>query len=254
MPVAEALATKGFRVLAPALRGCAGTRFRSPATPRSGQFSALGRDLLEFVEALHISAPVLVGHDWGARAAAAAVGLNAACASQLVLLSVGYASNVATARMSYAQARNYWYHWYMATPKGASALATDRVAFTRFMWDTWSPGKWYDEHDFSETARAFDNPDWVDVVLHFYRHRWGLAPAHAEHDADESRLAEPPRISVPTLVIHGEADACNAPGTSAGKESFFLGRYERVVLPQVGHFPQKEAPAEVVELITNFVA
>jgi pimeloyl-ACP methyl ester carboxylesterase len=122
----------------PALRGFGPTRFRDATTPRSGQL-ALGRDLLEFIDALGLEQPVLVGHDSGARVAANAVGLRHGAGSHLVMLSVGYGTNDPQQKITYTQARNYWYHWFMATPRGQQAVGQDRRAFTRLMWDTWSP-------------------------------------------------------------------------------------------------------------------
>ncbi|MES2552275.1 MAG: alpha/beta hydrolase, partial [Pseudomonadota bacterium] len=117
--VAHVLADAGYRVLAPALRGFAPTRFRDTGTMRSGQLASLGRDLLDFIDVLQLDQPILVGHDWGARAAANACGLREQVASHLVMLSVGYGTNDPGQPISLQQARNYWYHWFMATPRGA---------------------------------------------------------------------------------------------------------------------------------------
>ncbi|MGE8690140.1 MAG: alpha/beta fold hydrolase [Achromobacter sp.] len=250
--VAERLALAGYRVLCPALRGFGATRFRHARAPRSGELAALGRDLLDFVAALSLRRPVLAGHDWGARAAANACGLQPGVASHLVLLSVGYGTNDPSQALPLAQARNYWYHWFMATPRGADALREDRRAFARYMWDTWSPAGWYEEAQFEEAARAFDNPDWTEVVLHSYRHRWGLADGDPAYAEDAARLAPAPALAVPTLVLHGGADACNQPATSEGKEAWFSGGYERRVLDRVGHFPQREAPHTVADAILKF--
>ncbi|MFF7395855.1 alpha/beta fold hydrolase [Achromobacter sp. NPDC008082] len=254
IPVAERLSAEGYRVLCPALRGFGPTRFRHADTPRSGELAALGRDLLDFIDAMSLAQPTLVGHDWGARATANACGLRPGVAAQLVLLSVGYGTNDPNQPLSLTQARNYWYHWYMATPRGAATVRNDRRAFTRMMWDTWSPGAWYTPAEFDEAARAFDNPDWADVVLHSYRHRWGHAPGDVAYDADTALLTPAPVLSVPTLVLHGGADACNQPATSEGKEGFFSGGYERRVLDRVGHFPQREAPQAVADAILQFCA
>ena len=250
--VAERLAGAGFRVLCPALRGFGPTRFRDPDTPRSGQLSALGRDLLEFVDALGLDQPALVGHDWGARAVANACGLRARAASHLVMLSVGYGTNNPQQTLTYAQARNYWYHWFMATPRGQHAVEEDRRAFTRLMWDTWSPAGWYTEREYDKAAEAFDNQDWAAIVVHSYRHRWGFEPGDPSYAADEVQLNPAPALSVPTLVLHGGADACNHPSSSEGKESCFTGPYRRVVLEGVGHFPHRESPAEVASAVEGF--
>jgi pimeloyl-ACP methyl ester carboxylesterase len=251
--VAPTLADAGWRVLAPALRGFGPTTFRRADTPRSGQLSALGRDLLDFVDALGLKTPALVGHDWGARAVANACGLRAGVASHLVMMSVGYGTNSPDQPLALEQARNYWYHWYMATPRGERTVREDRRAFTRMMWDTWSPPGWVDPQEFEATAAAFDNDDWADVVLHSYRHRWGHAPADPHYDADEARLHPAPVLSVPTLVLHGASDLCNRPELSAGKEGFFRGPYRRELLPGVGHFPQREAPQAVAQALLAFL-
>jgi pimeloyl-ACP methyl ester carboxylesterase len=251
-PVAERLARADCRILCPAVRGFGPTRFRDPGTPRSGQLSALGRDLLEFTDALNLDRPILVGHDWGARAAGNACALRAGCASHLVMLSVGYGTNDPQQPLTYTQARNYWYHWFMATPRGQHAVEEDRRAFTRVMWDTWSPAGWYQEQEFDKAAQSFENPDWARVVVHSYRHRWGYAPGDPSYAADEARLHPPPVLSVPTLVLHGSGDTCNHPDSSLGRERFFAGPYRRVLLNGIGHFPHRESPEDVANAITLF--
>lgn len=250
--VAPALAARGWRVIVPALRGFSPTRFLHPATPRTGQLAAIGRDLLDFIDALGLQQPALVGHDWGARAAANACGLRPGVASHLAMLSVGYGTNAADQPLPFAQARNYWYHWFMATSLGERRVREDRHGFARIMWDTWAPAGWYDEAEFQATAQAFDNDDWADVTLHSYRHRWGLAPGDPRYAADHAALEPAPRLEVPTLVLHGGADGVNHPDTSAGKEPFFDGPYQRKVLDGVGHFPPREAPDRVAEELLRF--
>lgn len=248
------LANEGYRVLAPALRGFGDTKFRADDAMRSGQLAALGRDLLEFLDALDLPSPVLVGHDWGARAVANACGLRPGVARGLVMISVGYGTNDPKQRISFEQTKNYWYHWYLSTERGERTVREDPAAFTRFVWDTWSPPGWFDDTEFTETAKAFDNPDWADVVLHSYRHRWAFVPGDPAYDEDEAALVPAPKLAVPTLVLHGVQDACNHPDTSAGKESFFTGSYRRVLLDGVGHFPQREAPQAVSNELSTFIA
>ncbi|ARN47904.1 alpha/beta fold hydrolase [Pseudomonas aeruginosa] len=252
--LAESLADAGYRVLAPALRGFAPTRFRDASTPRSGQLAALACDLLAFVDSLALQRPLLVGHDWGARAVASACGLREDVASHLVMLSVGYASNDPQQVLSLPQARSFWYQWFMATPRGERALREEGEAFARQMWDTWSPPGWYAERDFQEAAQAFSGPDWVAVVLHYYRHRWGFVAGEPRYGAAEQRLLPAPRLALPTLVLHGGADACTHPDGSRGREHYFSGRYQRLVLEGVGHFPQREAAAQVADAILRFCA
>ena len=251
--VAPELAAQGWRVIVPALRGFAPTRFLQPETPRSGQLSALGRDVLELIAALGLEQPALVGHDWGARAAANACALQQGVASHLVLLSVAYGTNLPSQNLSLEQARHYWYHWYMATPRGQAAVREQRKDFAKAMWDTWSPPGWYTPEEFEATAQAFANDDWPEVTLHSYQHRWGHAPGDSRYAADEQALAQVVPLAVPTLVLHGGADGVNAPQTSEGRERYFLGRYERKVLPGVGHFPQREQAQQVAAELIRFL-
>lgn len=252
--VAPALAAQGWRVIVPALRGFSPTRFLRPDTPRSGQLSALGRDVLELVDALRLQRPALVGHDWGARAAANACALQPGVASHLVMLSVAYGTNLPSQNLSLEQARNYWYHWYMATPRGQETVRTSGQAFAKIMWDTWAPPGWYSQEEFEATAQAFMNRDWPEVTLNSYQHRWGHAPGDPRYDADEARLGVVSPLQLPTLVLHGGADGVNAPESSEGKEAYFRGRYERRVMPGIGHFPQREAPEVVAGELIRFLS
>ena len=255
LSVAPLLADAGFRVLAPSLRGFGHTRFIDSATPRSGELVALGRDLIDFVQALRLHQPALVGHDWGARAVANAAGLVPGLASHLSMLSVGYGTNDPMQPMPFDQARNYWYHWFMATSLGEKTVRADPRGFARTMWDTWSPPGWFDTAEFDATAAAFDNPDWIDVTLHSYRHRWGHADGDPHYAADILALKPLPVLATPMLVIHGASDAVNPVQSSADKERWFSGPYHRVVLEGVGHFPQREAASRVAhELLAFFGA
>lgn len=250
--VAATLADAGWRVIVPSLRGFGQTRFLDAAAPRSGQLSALGRDMMELVNAMGLERPALVGHDWGARAVANAVGLSPNIASHLVMVSVGYGTNSPDQPMSVEQARRYWYHWFMATPRGQQTVRDNGKAFARLMWDTWSPKGWYSEAEFETAAEAFSNPDWAEITLHSYQHRWGHAQGFDEFAQEEQQLHPAPQINVPTLILHGQEDYCNVPELSAGKEQYFEARYERVLLPGVGHFPQREDPASVAREILRF--
>ena len=250
--VAPGLALAGWRVLVPALRGFLPTQFLLEDTLRTGQLAALGCDLLEFIDALGLKQPALVGHDWGARAVAIACGLRPGVASHLVMLSVAYGSNDPAQTLSLAQTRNYWYHWYMATPRGERTVRGDGRNFARIMWDTWSPPGWHAPGEFDATAKAFETSDWADITLHSYRHRWGHAPGDPRYAEEEGRLNPAPVLDVPTLVLHGAADGANHPDTSLGREALFRGPYERRLLTGVGHFPQREAPAQVLAALLHF--
>ena len=252
--VAPLLVDAGYRVIAPALRGFLPTTFLHEDTPRTGQLSALGRDMVDFVHALELYQPILVGHDWGARAVANACGLQPGIASHMVMLSVGYGTNDPHQALSIEQSHLYWYHWFMATARGMQTVREEGKAFAQHMWDHWAPKGWYLPHEFDQTALAFNNPDWAEVVLHSYQHRWGNAEGDPSFADDEAQLQPAPVISIPSLVLHGALDGASLPATSAHKEQFFSGRYERQVLPGVGHFPQREAPAKVAQAILKFIA
>lgn len=247
--VSDTLVEAGYRTLAPYLRGFGETRFLDEGTPRSGQLGALGQDVIEFVDALGLGSFTLVGHDWGARAAYIAVALLPERVHGLVTVSVGYGTNDPHQEVSFEQARAYWYQWYFGLDRGRQALEANRRELCRKLWETWSPGWSFDEKEFEATARSFENPDFVEVAIHSYRHRWGNAPGDPSYEALEDRLADPPPIPVPTTVLHGEEDGATLPETSAGKEHFFTGAYERRVLPGVGHFVQRERPEAVVEAV-----
>ncbi|MBB3102770.1 alpha/beta fold hydrolase [Azomonas macrocytogenes] len=244
-----ALNDAGWRTLVPYLRGFGPNRFLAAATPRSGQLSAIATDILELVDALGVQRFAVIGHDWGARAAYILAALRPERVSHCVALSVGYG---APGPLSLRQAQNYWYHWYFAVPRGEAALRADRRALCQHLWREWAPGWAFDEALFADTAQAFDNPDWLAITLHSYRQRWGHAegdPAYAEWEA---RLRGTPVITVPTLVLHGVDDCCNDPSTSASRE-YFSGRYHRILLPGIGHFPQREAPAAVGVAILDWL-
>jgi pimeloyl-ACP methyl ester carboxylesterase len=161
------------------------------------------------------------------------------------MLSVGYGTNTPNQVLSLKQTQNYWYHWYMATERGREHVASRRREFTRYIWQIWAPEWSISDEDFEATASSFGNPDWVDIVIHSYRHRWGFAAGDRRYEELERRLDPAPVIGVPTLLLHGAGDACNDPSVSEGKEHFFAGRYVRKLLPGIGHFPQREAPDEV---------
>lgn len=244
----------GWRCIVPYLRGFGPTRFRSEAIPRSGQLSALGQDVLDLADALALQRFAVIGHDWGARAAYIAALLAPERVRACVALSVGWGTNDPDQPLSLQQMQNYWYHWLMALERGAKLVRNRRRELTRHIWEIWNPNWAIADGDFETTAAAFDNPDWAEITLHSYRVRWGHAPRYPDHDAIEARLAADQTIRVPTLVVHGGADPCNGPTTSEGKDHLFADSYRRVVLPDVGHFPQREAPLAVLDAVLGFIS
>jgi len=245
-----ALARK--RTIAPWLRGFGATRFRDANAPRVAPAHVLARDVIDLLDALGIARCMLIGHDWGARAAYGVAVLAPERVEQLVALSVGYGTNVPGQAMSVEQIHAYWYQWYFATPRGEATLRNDRRAFCRYLWSVWSPTWNVAPDDYERTADAFENPDFVEIVLHSYRHRWGFMPAGDGAVNDEAKLAALPRIDVPTLVVHGDADGATLLEATADRERSFGARYDRLVLPGVGHFVQREAPGLLDTAIAVF--
>ena len=244
--VTPLLVARGCRVVAPYLRGYGPTRFLSAATPRSGQQAALGHDLLALMDALALRRAVVAGYDWGGRAACIAAALWPDRVHGLVSCG-GYniqdIADSATPQRPDAEYR-YWYQYYFHGERGRAGLARYRRELTRLLWQLWSPGWKFDDATFERTAASFDNPDFVDVVIHSYRHRFGLVAGDPAVEATEKRLAARPRITVPTVVLHGADNGVAPARTSERHAALFSGPFERRVIPHVGHNVPQEAPGE----------
>jgi pimeloyl-ACP methyl ester carboxylesterase len=251
--VAPALAQRGYRVIVPYLRGYGTTRFRSPDTLRYGQQSALALDTIALMDALRIDKPILAGFDLGARTADIIAALWPERCKALVSVS-GYliASPQAERRPLPPQAElEWWYQFYFATERGRAGYEQNRHDFAKLIWHTASP-KWnFDDATFDRSATAFDNPDHVNVTIHNYRWRLGLADGERRYDEVEKRLAEGPDVSVPTITLEGDANgAPHAEASSYAKK--FTGRYEhRLVEGGVGHNLPQEAPQEFARAILD---
>ncbi len=249
-PVAGRLADEGHRVLLPDLRGTGSTRFRSAETVRDATAAALAQDVLDLVDALGIGRFAVVGHDWGARVAYVLAALVPERLSSVAALALAYQPRGAFVFPSFPQAQNFWYQWVMCVDAGAEAVRADPVGFARRQWETWSPPGWWDEAELEATAEAaFRHPDWSATSLNGYRTRF-LAdePVDPRHAALRDRIAAVDHLRVPTLMIQGGADTCDPPSESEGLEGHF-DDYRRVVLDGVGHFPQREDPDGVAELV-----
>jgi pimeloyl-ACP methyl ester carboxylesterase len=250
--VRPALHAAGFRTIVPWLRGFGPTRFLSVSTPRSGQIAAMSQDVLEFADSLGIDRFHFVGHDWGARIGYFLATIASERLQRMVTMSLGWdPGELKTPDLP--QAQNFWYQWFMCTGRGVETVRRDGIGFARYLWNTWSPPAWFDEAAFATTAQSFENPDWLDITLHSYRVRWQAAEPDARYADLEQRQRAVRTIRVPTLLIHGGDDRCVAASTSEGKEGNFTGEYERHVLPVVGHFPTREAPAALADWIVDFL-
>src|SRR5262245_32034299 len=241
--VAPPLAADGHRVLVPYLRGYGATRFLDAAAPRMAQQAAIGQDLLDFMDALGVRAAVLSGYDWGGRAACITAILAPARVRALVTIG-GYnvQNTVAPSKPASAfEERMYWYQWYFNTERGVAGLTENRHDICKFLWRDWSPTWRFDDAEYARTAPSFDNPDFVAVVIHSYRHRHRNAPSDPRFEALERHLATRPPIKVPTIVLHGGDDAVSSRRSPSELSQFPAGT-ERRVIPGVGHFMPREAP------------
>lgn len=251
--VTAVLVAAGCRVITPYLRGFGPTRFLSAETPRSGQQAALAHDLLALMDVLEIPDAVLAGYDWGGRAACIVAALWPDRARGLVSLD-GYNIQDIAASVNPQTPENelrYWYQYYFHGERGRAGLQQDRYAFCKLLWRLWSPNWHFDEATYRRSAVSFDNPDFVDVVIHSYRHRFGLAPGDPALEGTELLLAAQPPISAPTVVLDGAGDGVSLKGGSERHEKFFTGPYQRRVIPVAGHNLPQEAPQDFAAAILD---
>ena len=251
-PIAPQLNEAGFKTIAAMHRGFGSTRFLNSKTPRTGNVGILALDAIELADRLGLDNFFVAGHDWGSNVAEMlAVGWPKRV-TRIAMLSTP--SRLGGLKMPpFDIARRYWYHWFQATDRGAKAVAADPKGFARIMWDTWSPPGWFDDATFDGVARSFSNPDWVKVTLHSYRSRWGETPCDRRSMKVEAKLKATRAISTPTIFIQGAQDGVTPPRMTENMGSMFVGRFKRMVLQNVGHFPTREAPAVVSrQLIQHF--
>jgi pimeloyl-ACP methyl ester carboxylesterase len=249
------LADAGLRVVVPYLRGHGATRFRDPSTPRSGQQAALGADVVELMDALAIERAVLAGYDWGGRAACVAAALWPQRCAGIVSVNSYLIQDIAAAGVPLSPdlEAGFWYFWYFTTERGRAGLAAHRRDLARVIWTRNSPRWAFTDALLDRTAAAFENPDYVEVVVHSYRHRLGLAAGDPRYAELEARLASLPAVPVPAVTLDGLADG-NFPATDGSPSAgFFTGTRVHHQVPDVGHNLPQEAPtafaAAVLELV-----
>jgi pimeloyl-ACP methyl ester carboxylesterase len=253
--VAPALAADGYRIIVPYLRGFGPTRFLDPSTPRAGEQAALGQDILDLMDALALPKAVLAGYDWGCTAGCAAAILQPGRVAALAAIHGYGVGDTATPELPApaAEERECWYHWYFQIDRGRRGLEANRREISRLLWKSWSPNWKFSETMFDRTARSFDNPDFVSVVIHAYRHSHGNAPGDPSFSAQERRLVQLPPITVPSVVLHGEEDTVHPPHRSLPLMGLFPGGTRRIVVPGAGHFVPREKPDAVIEAIRSLV-
>jgi pimeloyl-ACP methyl ester carboxylesterase len=241
----------GFRTIVPYLRGYGPTRFWSAETMRSGQQAALGQDLLDLLNVLRIEKAVLGGYDWGGRAACVVSALSPERVQGLVSC-VGY--NIqdipnSTKPASPEQEARLWYQYYFHTERGRNGLTERRADLCRLLWKMWSPTWTFDDATFDRSALAFDNDDFVDIVIHSYMHRSGSVAGDPRYLDLEVLLAAQPRIDVPTIVLHGDVDGVTPARGSETHGQYFTADYERRLLANVGHNVPQEAPQSFADAV-----
>ncbi|MGE0827452.1 MAG: alpha/beta fold hydrolase [Candidatus Binatia bacterium] len=242
--VTPLLTAAGCHVITPYLRGYGPTRFLSADTPRSGQQAVLAHDLLALLDALAIPNAVLAGYDWGGRAACIVAALWPERVRGLVSVNGYNIQNIAASHTPQAPENEYrfWYQYYFHSERGRAGLTQYRHAFCKLLWRLWSPTWNFQEATYEQTAPSFENPDFVDVVIHSYRHRYALVPGDPAVEDTEDRLRAQPQITVPTIVLDGDSDGVIPIGGATRHQRFFSGSYERRVIPGVGHNLPQEAP------------
>jgi pimeloyl-ACP methyl ester carboxylesterase len=251
--VAPLLATAGYRVIVPYLRGYSTTRFLFNDTLRNGEQAVVALDIIALMDALGIEKATIGGFDWGARTADIIAALWPERCKALVSVS-GYligSQEAAKAPLPPKAELEWWYQFYFATERGRVGYDKYRRDFAKLIWQTASP-KWdFDDATFDRSAAALDNPDHVAIVIHNYRWRLGLAEGEPKYEDLERRLALAPNISVPTITMEGDANGAPHPDPSSYAKKF-LGRYaHRLIKGGVGHNVPQEAPAAFAEAITD---
>lgn len=249
------LARAGCRVVTPYLRGFGPTRFLSADTPRSGEQAVLGHDLLCLLDALEMPSALLAGYDWGGRAACV---VSAVWPQRVRGLVTGCGYNIqhiasALQPQTPDLEQRLWYQYYFHSERGRAGLSRYRHDLCKQLWQLWSPRWTFDDACYERTAVAFDNPDFVEISIHSYRHRYGLVPGDPRVAHIEAQLAAQPLISVPAITLHGEADGVTPAAASASHGRFFSNRHERRLIAEVGHNIPQEAPQAFAQAILDLL-
>ena len=255
--VAVPLLKAGHRVLVPYLRGYGPTRFLDATAPRMAEQAAIGQDLVDFADALRLQRFAVAGYDWGGRAACIAAALHPDRVRASVLIG-GYSiqDTISPPRPAAPEAeRALWYQWYFNTERGRAGLAANRRSLCRLLWETWSPTWKFSAETYNRTAASFDNPDFVDVVIHSYRHRNGNAPGDPRFGDMERQLAARPVIQIPSITLHGADDGIGRPPADSPQErASFSALKDRRVVAGAGHFMPREKPEAVSSAMIELLA
>lgn len=253
--VAPALAASGARVIVPYLRGYGPTRFLSPTAMRSGQQAAIAQDLLDLMDSLALPKVTLMGFDWGGRAACIVAALWSSRVQGLVT-ALGYLIQEIEATSAPATPdaeHRLWYQYYLHSPRGREGLTQNRANFGKYLWRLWSPGWAFTDETYQRSAASFDNPDFVDVAVHSYKHRFGYALGDPALEALETSLASQPAITIPTIALSGGNDGIYPPTETGHNHGKFTGSYQHRTLVNIGHNIPQEAPGETVRAVLELL-
>ncbi len=251
--VAPILASAGYRVIVPYLRGYGATRFLSADTLRNGQPAALADDVIQLMDALDIPKAVIAGYDWGGRSADIVAALWPERVKALVAVS-GYligSQKAAQTPLAPEAELQWWYQFYFATERGRAGYAKNRHHFARLIWKSASPQWNFDDDTFERSAAALENPDHAEIVIHNYRWRLGLVEGESKYDGVEQKLARLPSIAVPTITLEGDANGAPHPLPDS-YATRFTGKYEhRLLTGGIGHNPPQEDPRAFAQAIID---
>lgn len=251
--VAPLLASAGYRVIVPYLRGYGATRFLSSETPRNGQQSVVAVDVIALMDALKIEKAIVAGCDWGARTAGIVAALWPERCKALVSVSGYLIGNQEASKMPLPPKAElqWWYQYYFATERGRTGYAKYHREFSKLIWQLASPTWKFDDSTFERSAAALDNPDHVDIVIHNYRWRLGLAEGEPKYDNLENRLAAGPLVSVPTITLEGDANGAPHPDPTSYTKKF-SGKYaHRLIKGGIGHNLPQEAPQHFAAAVVD---
>jgi pimeloyl-ACP methyl ester carboxylesterase len=253
LEVVPILVAQGYRVIVPHLRGHGSTHFLDPTTPRAGQQAAIGVDVIALMDALNIPAAVSAGYDWGGRAACIAAALwperctGLVSVNDYLIQDIAHAGNPLPPKLEWG----IWTQFYFATERGRAGLAANRNDIARLLWTNENPTWHYDDAAFLRSAASWENPDYVDVVIHSYRHRLGLAPGYPQYADVEAKLALLPVITVPTVTLDGEANGIIPASDGRSSASKFSGRRIHHRVPNAGHALPQQVPKVFADAVVE---
>ena len=249
--VVEILKKHDLRIIVPYLRGFGPTKFLNKSLLRSGEQAALGKDLIDLMDGLNIKKAILAGYDWGGRAACIVAALYPQRCIGLISCNGYNIQNIKIDSITPDKPeneKNYWYQYFFHTKRGFNSLTKNRNDLIKFLWKTWSPTWKFSKKDFELSQESFQNPDFVDVVIHSYKHRYGLVEGDKSYSNIENKLSLTPKIKVPTITIDGLMNGVREPKREKNIKKF-TNLIKHKLLKNVGHNVPQESPLIFSNLI-----